>query len=488
MKDMLKRGIAFLLVCSLFMMGVVAGVADEIGGEEPVLEAELPQDAGEQAAPAPDDFGGEAQPDNTSEEPAPVELPEPPALPSLPEPAQEAPAEGSSVPEGVAPVVPSSMISTTQTRYVQTGNSGGLNLRSAPSDYATILGTYANGTVVSVLGNYNGWAYVNVSGNYGYMKLQFLSLSAPVVTPVPSGIPYKPYTMYVWTGNSGRLHLRTYPDTRSKSKGLYANGTAVIVSQTSGGWAYVRVGNQEGYMMLRFLTTQYVPPVTPVPGPVGQVMYVKSANGGPVYLRTGPGTKYSDLGLYPVGTQVNIISFMGTWDYVRIGSNVGYMMHKFLSYTQPIYPPAPVPTQHTYMFVATGNSGKLYLRQYASKSSAIIGKYANGTQVLVTAALNDWLYVQVGGKTGYMMRKFLSYDAPTIQPAPVPITGNALVVHPKGTFVYLRSSKDSSNYSNIITKVPSGAQVQVLEWEYWWSRVSYNGVVGYMVSNYLRQN
>ena len=488
MKDILKRGIAFLLVCSLFMTCSVTGLADEIGGEEPVLEAELPQDAGEQAAPAPDDFGGEAQPDNTSEGPAPVELPEPPALPSLPEPAQEAPAEGSSVPEGTAPVVPSSMISTTQTRYVQTGNTGKLNLRDAPSEYASILGSFSNGTMVSVLGNFNGWAYVNVGGNLGYMKLEYLSLSAPAATPTPTGISYKPYTMYVQTGNSGKLHLRQSASTRSKSLGLYPNGTAVTVTATTNGWAYVMVNGRMGYMMLRFLTTRYVPPVPPTPGPVSQVMYVQTGNSGGLHLRTGPGKEYSSQGLFANGTQVKVLSFMGVWDYVQVGGKVGYMMHCYLSYTAPYIPPAPAPTDPFYMYVSTGNSGKLYLRQYASKSSAIIGKYANGTQVLVTAAINDWVYVQVGKQTGFMMRKFLSYDAPTIQPAPVPIQGTALVVHPDHTFVYLRSEKDTSHYTNIITKVPHGSTVQILEWGQWWSLVTYNGMVGYMATTFLRQN
>lgn len=51
-----------------------------------------------------------------------------------------------------------------------------------------------------------------------------------------------------------RLHLREKPDKGSKSLGKYYNGTPVHVSEIRGDWACVYVGNQDGWMMKKYLT------------------------------------------------------------------------------------------------------------------------------------------------------------------------------------------------------------------------------------------
>ena len=52
-------------------------------------------------------------------------------------------------------------------------------------------------------------------------------------------------------------------------------------------------------------------------------------------------------------------------------------------------------------------------------------------------------------------------------------------------FVYLRSSKDSSNTGNVLMKVYNETSVDLLRDEGPWSLVNVNGTVGYMVSSYL---
>jgi uncharacterized protein YgiM (DUF1202 family) len=38
----------------------------------------------------------------------------------------------------------------------------------------------------------------------------------------------------------------------------------------------------------------------------------------------------------------------------------------------------------------------------------------------------------------------------------------------------------------VICQVPSGSVVTVVEWGSLWSRIQYNGMEGYMVTNYLK--
>ena len=60
------------------------------------------------------------------------------------------------------------------TKYVSVNPGSNLNLRSAPSTNASIIGKLANGTKVDVLSESNGWAKVKVNGKTGYVSAQYL--------------------------------------------------------------------------------------------------------------------------------------------------------------------------------------------------------------------------------------------------------------------------------------------------------------------------
>ena len=66
--------------------------------------------------------------------------------------------------------------------------------------------------------------------------------------------------------------------------------------------------------------------------------------------------------------------------------------------------------------------------------------------------------------------------------------GTATVVHPRGSFVYLRSSRSTDSTANVLAKVPSGSFVEILSWDVWYCKVRYSGIVGYMVTSYLQGN
>lgn len=175
---------------------------------------------------------------------------------------------------------------------------------------------------------------------------------------------------------------------------------------------------------------------------------------------------------------------------------------------------APSPASGS-LVVRTGNTGKLHLRAKASAGSHSLGLYANGTPVQGIDLGNGWAQVTVGGKSGYMMTKFLAAapekEEPTAeQPAaeeakpeapsadgsrpddsqadrqqPAGKSSAATVRHPRGSFVNLRSSPGTKK-GNILAPIPSDTQVEVLQWGAWWSRIRCNGMEGYMVTSYLK--
>jgi uncharacterized protein YgiM (DUF1202 family) len=269
------------------------------------------------------------------------------------------------------------------------------------------------------------------------MSLNFLTGIAPTYQPSVTPTPTEDTTLYIQTGNSGKLHLRAFASQSARSLGLYPNGTAVHVTARSGGWAFVEIGGVTGYMMLKFLTTAspYYPPVTnppitPVPGSP-TLMYVRTGNSGKLHLRDYPSQEARSLGLYPNGTQVYAVDMGNGWCQAMVGGQSGYMMTRFLAAyaPAPTYEPAPTiapaPTYApvpggTVKYVSTGNSGRLHLRENMSTSSASLGLYYNGTPVNIIQDLGVWSLVNVYGKTGFMMNQFLTSTAPGSIVTPVP--------------------------------------------------------------------
>ena len=80
--------------------------------------------------------------------------------------------------------------------------------------------------------------------------------------------------------------------------------------------------------------------------------------------------------------------------------------------------------------------------------------------------------------TGYVMTAY-------IQLHNLPSTPWRTVSHPSGSYVNLRSSANMS-INNVLSRMPSGASVQVLIPGSEWTKVSYGGTTGYMLTYFLK--
>ncbi len=136
------------------------------------------------------------------------------------------------------------------TLYVRTNTGIGLNLRSAPSTSANILGSYKIDTAVSVLQKGNGWYRVSVGGQEGYMSAQFLkSAKAPAYTA-----PVTPHTAKLYNPNGGSIvNFRLYPGMNTKILAAHPVGTEVTVLEKGVNWSLVQIGDAQGYVSSYFL-------------------------------------------------------------------------------------------------------------------------------------------------------------------------------------------------------------------------------------------
>ena len=118
--------------------------------------------------------------------------------------------------------------------------------------------------------------------------------------------------------------------------------------------------------------------------------------------------------------------------------------------------------------------GKLNLRQQPSLSVKVLGQFPTGTLVEIVEAGDEWHKVEVGGKSGYMMAKFLNSGE----------TQQTAVVR-TNTGIGLNLREEPATNGAIITSAKNGAQVVVLQKGREWSRVSVNGEEGFMATQYL---
>lgn len=200
---------------------------------------------------------------------------------------------------------------------------GWLRLRERPTTNSTTITSYYTGTRVEILGSTGNWYHVRTpDGRTGYMSASYLNLggSSSSGTGSATVISYNGYGVRLRTGPStGYRVIRTYPV-----------GTAATVLQRGSNWSRISINGTVGYMMSKFLSfDSYVPS-----GSETVVCYatIWSRNGYGVRLRTGPGTGYSKIGVYSVGTRVEVLEKGAVWDRIRVGSRVGWMMNEFLNY------------------------------------------------------------------------------------------------------------------------------------------------------------
>lgn len=374
----------------------------------------------------------------------------------------------------MAALMPASALAGGPAAFAMVSGTKSLNLRAGPGTGYAWLGSVARGGWVQVVENYGDWYLVNLlDGNRsGYMSAKFLKNASAsgqsgegsvftVNNPVPTQF----------------LNLRQYPSMTAPVLGIFYNGAQGTVLSSQDGWFHVEIDGMYGYFRgeyLRFHNGGWQQ---------GTSARVHSPNGGAVNVRSGPGYGYGVLTQCSPGTVVTAyLKGTGFW-FVAANGQTGFMDSKFLSDgAAPQYPqPNPQPNVPGMTSGIVTNTGKkLNLREQPSLTARVLGQYPGGTRLNIEQQGADWCRVTVAydGARGYMMSRFLTLYG-------LPGASVKRVVHPKGTFVYLRSQPTQA-VGTVITRVPHGSTVNVVSPDGAWTKVRYGTYVGYMASAFLR--
>ena len=125
---------------------------------------------------------------------------------------------------------------------------------------------------------------------------------------------------------------------------------------------------------------------------------------------------------------------------------------------------------------ATVKGGGLNLRQTASLDAKVLGQYPTGTWIEVKEKGDVWSKVNVAGKSGYMMSKYLSFT-----------NGQKTLYVRTNTGIGLNLRSAPGMNGTILGSYPIDTAVTVLKTGNGWHQVQVGDKTGYMSSQYLKE-
>ena len=264
--------------------------------------------------------------------------------------------------------------------------------------------------------------------------------------------------------HGGLLNLRQEPSLSAKVIRQYPTGTWMTVLSEEGEWSKVAISGQQGYVMSKFLRET----------DASSTLYVRTNTGRGLNLRDEPSMEGSIITSFRPGTAVTVLTHGKTWHKVSANGQTGYMKAEFLTASQS---GGSSSVRKTGTVKNPGANQVLLLRETASTDARVLGYFRNGTQVTILGESNGFYKVSVNGKTGYMMKKYITVSSQDQSPF------TARLINPNGNSIVNFRTAPGLNAS-IIKAHPVGTEIRVLEMGDVWCKAEIDGVTGY-VSRYF---
>ncbi len=387
------------------------------------------------------------------------------------------------------------------------GGTGTVNMRSSASTNAEVLKTLNHGTNVTVLRNDGTWCRVQYQSTVGYIVSDYLVFTGEPGDPTEEEPPLgEGEVEAVVSGTSGSLNLRETPSLEGTILLNIPEGESVVVTEKGDPFCAVRYEGVSGFAMKQYLVFagEELPEEEPVITAKAQV----TTQSGSLNMRTQGKTGSTILCTIPQYTVIDVITKGDTWSRVKYAGYDGYVMTSFLTFITDANTPAPTQDPNTNLAQVTTLSGSLNLRKSASSGATILTTIPKGEKVTVLEKGSTWCKVIYLGKTGYVMTQYLTFLEPTPTPSPTPTptptpdpsvsteppaqsttppptatpAPSTAIVNTQSGSLNLRATQGGS----IIGRIPMAATVSVQEKGDTWSKVTYGGQTGYVMTVYLK--
>ncbi len=408
---------------------------------------------------------------------------------------------------------PSDTVSTgASTATVTTEDGNPTYLRQTASTSGTVLAQLPNGTVLNVSKDDGSWATVTYNGTTGYVLSSCLTFEGDSTDTTATD---SPGTGEVWaTVGTGGAVLRATADESASTVTEIETGKSVIVSNRGDTWCAARYNGKTGYILTASLSFSS----SETPTPTATTTATVATQSGSLNMRTEASAGSTILTTIPKGATVTVTSKGTIWCGVTYSGYSGYVMTAYLQFADET--DTDDETVDTTATVTTV-SGSLNLRQLPKAGSSILTTIPRLAIISVQTKGLEWCAVTYNGVSGYVMTAFLTFASAqdtatpestttpestvtpessatpadsttpetTVSPTPTATAtdamGNistAIVTTPSGS-LNLRS--DMLPGSRVLTTIPRGTTITVLQKLEAWTQTNYNGYTGYVMNTYL---
>ena len=141
--------------------------------------------------------------------------------------------------------------------------------------------------------------------------------------------------------------------------------------------------------------------------------------------------------------------------------------------------------------VYCADGGKLNLRKRASTSATVLEQIPTGEVLTIYEKGSKWCYTNYGGEWGYVMTSFLRFEETTVTPPTTDDSNTNTGTNTLSATVYcadggkLNLRKTASSGAKVLTRIPNGTALSIIEKGSRWCKVTYKGETGYVMSSFL---
>ena len=408
-----------------------------------------------------------------------------------------------------------STTTTTQSGTVKV--SGALNVRSGAGTGYSVIGSLSNGAKVEIVETSGSWYKIKYGSGYGYVSKDYVTVSSSSNNTGSSnnsgsssnsgstsngGSSTTTTTQSGTVKVTGGLNVRSGAGTGYSVIGSLSNGAKVEIVETSGSWYKIKYGSGYGYVSKDYVTVSSSSNNTGSSNNSGSSSNSGStSNGGSstttttqsgtvkvtggLNVRSGAGTGYSVIGSLSNGAKVEIVETSGSWYKIKYGSGYGYVSKDYVTVSSSSNGGSTSNGGNNSATTTQSGTvkvtGALNVRSGAGTGYSVIGSLSNGAKVEIVETSGSWYKIKYGSGYGYVSKDYILVNTRSIAENTVLREGIAVTVALK--------VRNESNYeSNVIGTIAMGEKVSVLEDSGEWSKIEYNGKMGYILNEYVDFN
>ena len=192
--------------------------------------------------------------------------------------------------------------------------------------------------------------------------------------------------------NTTWLKAHEKPSYDAKVVDSYRRDFAVTIERKGkDGWARVRFrpGGNQVYVQTKYLAACS-----------SYTAYISQDD---TVLLSGPATSFKSLGKLNAGAKVTVLTHGSAFDYVSSSRGKGYVRNTHLSKSKV------AKTVSKPVYVVTNPTGKnVVMRKGPGTKYKTLSSLRVGTKVTILGSGGSWYKVSYRGRTGYIMKKYLS--------------------------------------------------------------------------------